>query len=147
MFADPLTWGYGVEYGGPRSHAGDPEAKRADAGAARAASSSSEIRRERIRARASRAGHGGPGSPRRCGGADAGSLAGAGAQERRSRACRANPQSGSRPRREPPRPPTWKARVPAAAPAPSMSVLGERLLAVHDALELAGHPHAFGGAI
>jgi len=28
-----------------------------------------------------------------------------------------------------------------------MSVLGERLLAVHDALELAGHPHAFGGAI
>lgn len=28
-----------------------------------------------------------------------------------------------------------------------MSLLGERLLAVHDALELAGHPHAFGGAI
>src|SRR5207237_9463877 len=62
-------------------------------------------------------------------------------------AGRADPRTGPRTRRGLAGPPEGGAPLSAPGPMGPVSVLGRRLLAVHDGLRNHGVPHAFGGAI
>src|SRR5262249_41808856 len=71
-------------------------------------------------------------------------------ESRGSRAGRSPAGPGARPGRSAAASPPGEAGLSAAWPAgrsAALSVLAERLIAIHDSLDAAGVPHAFGGAI